>query len=81
MNLSLIGYGTFITHGHWKNKDNVEVCVVYNFIRIFPEGNWFPYVLPLKKSSFWALKFDVNEKQLNEINGKKKVLEELCSSE
>ena len=68
MKISVIGYGTFITHGHWKNKENVEVCIVFNFIRIFPKGNWFPFVLPLENSSFWALKFDVNETQLEELD-------------
>ncbi|MFX1392625.1 MAG: hypothetical protein ACFFAH_03540 [Promethearchaeota archaeon] len=25
--LSVVGYGTFITHGYWKDKLNVEVCL------------------------------------------------------
>jgi len=66
---SVVGYGTFIIHGHWKSKHNVEVCLVRNYIRILPEGNWFPYVLPSKNSSFWALKFDVNEQELSELDG------------
>ncbi len=68
MSISVIGYGTFITRGHWKEKNNVEVCKVPNFIRIFPKGNWFPFVLPLRNSSFWALKFDVNQEQLIELD-------------
>ena len=68
MSISVIGYGTFITRGHWKNKKNVELCKVINFIRIFPKGNWFPFVLPLENSSFWALKFDVNEEQLKDLD-------------
>lgn len=68
MSTSVIGYGTFITHGNWKNKKNVEVCKVSNFIRIFPQGNWYPFVLPLENSSFWALKFDVNEEQLEDLD-------------
>ena len=68
MNISVIGYGTFITRGHWKDKNNVEICKVPNFIRIFPKGNWFPFVLPLKNSSFWALKFDVNQEQLIQLD-------------
>lgn len=68
MSISVIGYGTFITRGHWKDKQNVEVCNVPNFIRIFPKGNWFPFVLPLENSSFWALKFEVNEAQLKELD-------------
>ena len=63
-----MGYGTFITHGHWKNKQNIEVCRVKNYIRILPKGNWFPYVLHSKKSSFWALKFVVNEQELIELD-------------
>jgi len=68
MPVSVIGYGTFITRGHWKDKKNVEVCKVPNFIRIYPEGNWFPFVLPLENSSFWALKFDVNEEHLKQLD-------------
>ncbi len=59
-----VGYGTFITKGIWVNKLNVEVCKVQNFIRIFPEKTWFPYALPLKGSSFRALKFDVLEEDV-----------------
>lgn len=65
---SLVAYGTFITNGHWKNKLNVKVCIVENFVRIFPKGNWFPYVLPSKNSSFKALKFDINEEELKELD-------------
>jgi hypothetical protein len=68
MSISVIGYGTFITNFSYKNKKNVEVCKVLNFIRIFPKGNWFPFVLPLENSSFWALKFDVNQEQLIELD-------------
>ena len=39
-----------------------------DFIRIFPEGNWFPFVLPSKGSSFKALKFDVKESYLDELD-------------
>ena len=67
--ISIIGYGTFITHGFWKDKRNVEVCVVKNFIRIFiPERNWFPYALPLKNSFFKALKFEVTKRELEELD-------------
>jgi gamma-glutamylcyclotransferase (GGCT)/AIG2-like uncharacterized protein YtfP len=68
MSISVIGYGTFITKSHWKGKINVEVCKVSNFIRIFPKGHWFPFVLSLKNTSFWALKFEVNEEQLKELD-------------
>ena len=66
--ISVIGYGTFITRGHWKDKKNVEVCLVKNYRRIFPKENWFPYVLYLEGASFWALKFSVNEEQLKELD-------------
>ncbi len=67
--IPIIGYGTFITHGFWKEKRNVEVCVVKNFIRIFiPERNWFPYALPLKNSFFKALKFEVTKRELEELD-------------
>jgi len=57
--IPIIGYGTFITHDFWKDKKNVEVCIVKNYIRIFiPKRNWFPYALPLKNSFFKALKFE-----------------------
>ncbi len=65
---SVVGYGTFITHGLWKDKLNVEVCTVKNYVRIFPKGNWFPYVVPLEKSSFNALKFCVSKEDLEELD-------------
>ena len=61
--ISIIGYGTFITRNLWKDKKNVEVCTVKNFTRIYPKNSWFPYVLR-SKGSFKALKFDVNEQEL-----------------
>lgn len=65
---SIVGYGTFITRGYWKDKLNVQVCLVKNFTRIFPIKSWFPYVLP-SKHSFWALKFNVNSQQLDFLDG------------
>jgi len=64
---SIIGYGTFITRNLWKDKINVEVCTVKNFTRIYPKHSWFPYVLP-SKDSFKALKFDVNEQELETLD-------------
>jgi len=64
---SLIGYGTFITRGFWKDKSRVQVCKVKNYRRIYPEGYWFPFVLPAD-DSFWALKFDVNQNQLDKFD-------------
>jgi hypothetical protein len=61
--ISIIGYGTFITHGLWINKFNIEVCTVVNFTRIFPRNNWFPYALK-STGSFKALKFDVTKEEL-----------------
>ena len=61
--ISVIGYGTFITLGHWKNKFNVEVCTVNNFTRIFPRNSWFPYTLK-SSGSFKALKIDVTEEEI-----------------
>ena len=66
--ISVVGYGTFITKGHWKDKDNVEVCIVKDFVRIHPKGNWFPFILPKKGNSFKALKFDVEKGQLNALD-------------
>ncbi|MHA2289374.1 MAG: gamma-glutamylcyclotransferase family protein [Promethearchaeota archaeon] len=61
--ISIIGYGTFITRNLWKDKANVEVCLIKNFRRIFPKGTWFPYALR-SKGSFKALKFDVTKEEL-----------------
>ena len=61
--ISVIGYGTFITRGLWKDKFNVEVCTVLNFTRIFPRNNWFPYALK-SAGSFKALKFDVTKEEI-----------------
>jgi gamma-glutamylcyclotransferase (GGCT)/AIG2-like uncharacterized protein YtfP len=65
---SVVGYGTFITRETWKNKSNVKVCKVTGFRRVLPQGNWFPYILPDEDSSFWALKFDVNEEELKQLD-------------
>jgi len=46
----------------------VEVCLVKDYIRIFPKNNWFPYVLPLKNSSFNALVFKVNTQELEALD-------------
>ena len=62
--ISVIGYGTFITKGYWKNKQNVEVCVIKDFVRILPHENWFPYILPKSGSTFYALKFDITPNEL-----------------
>ena len=79
--ISVVGYGTFITKGHWKDKKDVEVCLVRNFIRVFPKGNWFPYTLKSPNSSFWALKFSVNEKQLKDLDYYEGVSSELFKRE
>jgi len=62
--ISVIGYGTFITRGLWKDKFNVEVCTVINFTRIFPTNSWFPYALK-SAGSFKALKFAVTKEEIN----------------
>ena len=65
---SIVGYGTFITKSYWKDKEDVETCLVKDYVRIFPEGNWFPYILSCKGASFWALKFNVSEKELDDLD-------------
>jgi hypothetical protein len=65
--VSVIGYGTFITQKLWKGKPNVEVCLVKHFSRIQPPNNWFPYAIPSDKS-LWALKFDVQVEELDELD-------------
>lgn len=62
--ISVIGYGTFITRGLWKNKQNVVACLIKDYIRIFLEDDWYPYAIPLTGASFYALKFDVSEVDL-----------------
>ncbi len=64
---SIIGYGTFITHNLWKDKANVEVCLVKNFTRIYPKSSWFPYALR-SNGSLKALKFDVNKRELKTLD-------------
>lgn len=65
--ISIVGYGTFITYNIWKDKANVEVCLVKNFTRIYPKGSWFPYALR-SNGSFKALKFDVNNRELKTLD-------------
>lgn len=64
---SIIGYGTFITQNLWKDKFNVEVCLVKNFTRIYPKNSWFPYALR-SNGSFKALKFCVNKQELDSLD-------------
>jgi serine protease inhibitor len=66
--VSVIGYGTFISRGIWRTKKNVEVCIVKDYIRIYPEGHWYPFILPLKGSSLYALKFDVTKEELRNFD-------------
>ncbi len=66
--ISIVGYGTFITHGYWKEKQNVEVCLVNHYARIYPKNQWYPYILDSENSSFWALKFDINEEELVKLD-------------
>ena len=65
---TVIGYGTFITKKLYEDKQDVDACLVQDFVRIYPQGNWFPYVLPLKGSSFWALKFSVSPDFLKKLD-------------
>ena len=73
---SVIGYGTFITRGHWKDKLNVEPCLVTNFSRVYPQGYWFPIVFP-SKESFWALKFEVTQQELEDLDNYEGVNDDL----
>ncbi|MHA1688673.1 MAG: gamma-glutamylcyclotransferase family protein [Promethearchaeota archaeon] len=66
--ISVIGYGTFLTKGLWKNKKNVEPCLVKDHVRILPEGKWYPFVLEKKGESFWALKFSVSKEELKQLD-------------
>jgi len=66
--IKVVGYGTFITRGIWKNKQKVEPCFVKGYKRILPPGNWFPFVLKCENNSFWALKFEINENELRELD-------------
>ena len=74
--VSIIGYGTFITRNLWKDKFNVEICLVKNFTRVFPKNSWFPYALP-SNNSFWALKFDVNQQELELLDSIEGVFDDL----
>jgi gamma-glutamylcyclotransferase (GGCT)/AIG2-like uncharacterized protein YtfP len=81
--VSVIGYGIFITRNLWKDKANVEVCLVEKFTRIYPQSSWFPYALR-SNGSFKALKFDVNKQELEVldlIEGVKKGLFERVTTE
>jgi gamma-glutamylcyclotransferase (GGCT)/AIG2-like uncharacterized protein YtfP len=66
--VSVIGYGTFISRGIWRTKKNVEVCVVKDYVRIYPEGYWYPFILPSEGSSFYALKFEVTKEELGQLD-------------
>jgi Gamma-glutamyl cyclotransferase, AIG2-like len=66
----LVGYGTLITGETYKKKRNIRVCFIPNYRRLFPkEISWFPFVLPDSKyKGFFALSFDVNDKELRDID-------------
>jgi len=66
--VSVIGYGTFISRGIWRTKKNLEVCIVKDYVRIYPKGHWYPFILPSGGSSFYALKFDVTKEELRNLD-------------
>lgn len=75
--ISIVGYGTFLTKGYWKGKKNVEPCLVRDYIRILPEGYWYPFALYKKGASFWALKFDITVIELDTLDIYEGVAEKL----
>ena len=46
LNQWLVGYGTFITRGTWKNYASCRMCRVPGFRRVYdPKMAWFPFAI------------------------------------
>ncbi len=61
----IVGYGTFITRRTFERYQNLELCKVTGFKRVYPPRSGYPFVLPANaKDGFWALLFDVPEAEL-----------------
>ncbi len=65
----VIGYGTFITHGVYKEKENVQPVIVKGYRRVFEKRRMrYPFVLEDQESSFVGLSFDIQKDYLRGLD-------------
>ncbi len=65
----VVGYGTFITNGIWKQHENCKICRVLEYRRVYnPEMARFPFAIKDETSSFLALSFEVPEDEINHLD-------------
>ncbi|MFW9887511.1 MAG: gamma-glutamylcyclotransferase family protein [Candidatus Thorarchaeota archaeon] len=61
----LVGYGTFITRGTWKNYLGCRVCRVPGLRRVYdPKMAWFPFAIVDEQAEMLAVCFLVDEDNL-----------------
>ncbi|MFW9889353.1 MAG: hypothetical protein ACFFER_14290 [Candidatus Thorarchaeota archaeon] len=61
----LVGYGTFITRGTWKNYPSCRVCRVPGLRRVYdPKMAWFPFATDDEQAEMLAVCFLVDEDSL-----------------
>ena len=61
----LVGYGTFITRGTWKNYPSCRVCRVPGLRRVYdPKMAGFPFAIGDKQAEMLAVCFLVDEDSL-----------------
>ncbi len=61
----IVGYGTFITRRTFERYQNLELCKVAGFKRVYPPRSGYPFALSASKNDgFWALLFDIPEDEL-----------------
>lgn len=70
----VFGYGTFITKKLYRNRRNVKSAFLPRYFRISKHSDLYPYILkdkgqyPDRKSGFWGLTFDVNDRELQDLD-------------
>ena len=61
----IVGYGTFITHRTYERYQNLQLCKVRGFKRVYPPRSGYPFAVPAsEQDGFWALLFDIPVDQL-----------------
>lgn len=66
---SIVGYGTFITNKMFKLSNDVKVCFVSGFRRIYISSAHFPFALrDPSNSGFYALLFRVKHGEFSRLD-------------
>ena len=65
----LVGYGTFITTGTWKNYASCRICRVPGLRRVYnPKMAWFPFAIVDNQAEMLAVCFLVDEDSLESFD-------------